>query len=439
MPINIFWMRRDLRLEDNAALYHALSSKFPVQIIFIFDTSILGQLSDSKDARVDFIFQEVANLNDSVKKYGSSIMLKYGNPLEVWESLLKEQQINEVYFNEDYEPKTRDRDNKIAKLLKSKGINFNSFKDHVVFHKNEICKADGTPYTVFTPYFNKWKQRINEGKINSFPSESNLSNLAKSTQESPLSLKDLGFEPSNQIFPDRAYQHRLAEYEKYRDYPAKDATSKIGLHLRFGTLSIRQALHVAVNENFDKWLSELAWRDFYSMILWHFPNIENQSFKEKFRFIKWLNNEKDFEKWCSGNTGYPLVDAGMRQLNATGYMHNRVRMVTASFLCKHLLIDWKWGEVYFASKLLDYDLASNVGGWQWAASTGNDAVPYFRIFNPQTQLEKFDPKLEYVKKWIPEYGTKKYAQPMVEHTFARNRALNAYVVGAGTTVSSTTS
>lgn len=425
-PYSIFWMRRDLRLKDNTALFNALNMGLPVRILFIFDTEILSKLTDKTDARVSFIYQELQILQNKLEKWESSILVEYGSPSEIFSRLVGNTNLQHVFYNEDYEPFTRKRDQQIDVLLKEHKVQVHRYKDHVVFHKHEIVKSDGTPYTVFTPYFTKWKHNLGEQGIKIFSSESLLGNLYKTKGDAIITLSEVGFKPTEKKFPSGNFANRIADYEKYRDYPAKDATSKIGVFLRFGTVSIREAVSTALALRAEKWLSELAWRDFYSMILWNFPNTENESFKEKFRFIKWRNNEEDFEKWCSGNTGYPLVDAGMRQLNATGYMHNRVRMVTASFLCKHLLIDWKWGEIYFASKLLDYDLASNVGGWQWAASTGNDAVPYFRIFNPQTQLEKFDPKLEYIKKWIPEYGTKKYAQPMVEHTFARTRALNAF-------------
>jgi len=315
---------------------------------------------------------------------------------------------------------------KIEDFLKQNNIAFHTFKDQVIFEKGEVKKADGTPYTVFTPYYKQWQLKLNEFYLKSYPTEKYFKNLYQSSGFDLPSLAQIGFSPSDAKFPSSNYQDKLDGYEKDRDFPAKNATTRLGMHLRFGTLSIRKVVSEALTQKADKWVSELAWREFYMMILWHFPHTVNSAFKPAYDQIKWKNNEKEFELWCKGETGYPLVDAGMKELNNTGFMHNRVRMVVASFLCKHLLIDWRWGEAYFAEKLLDYEQASNVGGWQWACGSGNDAAPYFRVFNPELQLKKFDPKMEYVFKWAPEYKQAIAPMPIVNHEFARKRVLEAY-------------
>ncbi|RYG08636.1 MAG: deoxyribodipyrimidine photo-lyase, partial [Chitinophagaceae bacterium] len=331
-----------------------------------------------------------------------------------------------VFTNRDYEPAAKERDIEIAKLFKDNEIDFQTSKDQVVFEKNEVVKADGNPYTVFTPYFKIWQQKLNDFYVKPYPTKKYFKNFLSLKSSAMPSLKSIGFEETTQKFPPLNFEKKLDSYEKRRDYPADDATTYIGLHLRFGTVSIRKAMATALKHKAYKWVSELAWRDFYMMILWHFPHTPTKAFKPAYDNIQWRNNEKEFEAWCSGETGYPLVDAGMKQINETGFMHNRVRMVVASFLCKHLLIDWRWGEAYFAEKLLDYEQASNVGGWQWACGSGNDAAPYFRVFNPELQLKKFDPKMEYVFKWAPEYKKAILPIPIVEHTFARDRVLKAY-------------
>lgn len=424
--ISICWLRRDLRLTDNAALYHALKSDYPVLLLFIFDKHILSKLPDPHDARVTFIFETLQELNTSLNKYGSSILIKYGTPEEAWAETLAAYTVKEVYTNHDYEPNAIERDEALAEYLASESIVFKTYKDQVIFEKSEVVKADGKPYTVFTPYFRQWQQKINEFYLKAYPIENYLKNLLPVQTANHISFEDIGFERSEQNFPGKNFTSILHAYEEKRDFPAEDATTHIGLHLRFGTISIREAARAAIKQKAEKWLSELAWRDFYMMILWHFPKTVNQAFKPAYDNIKWRNNEEDFEKWRTGNTGYPLVDAGMRQLNATGYMHNRVRMVVASFLTKHLLIDWRWGEAYFAEKLLDYEQASNIGGWQWACGCGNDAAPYFRVFNPELQAKKFDPENKYIDHWVPELKQQKHVQPIVEHAFARDRVLKVF-------------
>ncbi|GAB1462759.1 cryptochrome/photolyase family protein [Pedobacter sp.] len=424
--INICWLRRDLRLEDHAALYHALKVENPVLLVFIFDKNILNKLENKADARIDFIHQQLSKINEQLLKKGSSLLVKYDTPEKAWQEIIKDFDVATVYTNHDYEPYAKERDNEIAKLLKKAGIAFHTFKDQVIFEKDEVQKADGTPYTVFTPYYKQWQQKLNSFYLKSYPVNKYFKNLYQTKAFEFPTLKKIGFSASNTKFPAANFAAKLVSYEKDRDFPAKDATTHLGLHLRFGTVSIRKAASQALAQKADKWVSELAWREFYMMILWHFPHTTSKAFKPNYDHIQWRNNEKEFELWCKGETGYPLVDAGMRELNNTGFMHNRVRMVVASFLCKHLLIDWRWGEAYFAEKLLDYEQASNVGGWQWACGSGNDAAPYFRVFNPELQLKKFDPKMEYVFKWAPEYKKALLPVPIVAHEFARKRVLETY-------------
>lgn len=426
VPISICWLRRDLRLKDNAALYHALKGKHPVLVLFIFDKNILEKLENKNDARVTFIYKALEMLQAELKENNSSLLVKYDTPENAWQTILNEYDVKTVYTNHDYEPYAAKRDDSIAKYLSSQGIAFNTYKDHVIFEKSEVLKADGKPYTVFTPYYRVWQKKLNDFYVKSYPCEKYFNNFLSIGALNFPTIDDIGFELADQKFPTIDFEKKLNSYEKKRDYPAEDATTRIGIHLRFGTVSIRSAAKMAIEQKAEKWLAELAWREFYMMILWHFPHITNKAFKPAYDNIKWRNNEEEFKAWCTGKTGYPLVDAGMRQLNETGFMHNRVRMVVASFLCKHLLIDWRWGEAYFAAKLLDYELASNVGGWQWACGSGNDAAPYFRVFNPELQLKKFDPKMAYVFKWAPEYRLAIVPIPMVEHTFARDRILKEF-------------
>ena len=419
MTHTIFWFRRDLRLNDNTALFEALNKSNNVLPIFIFDEHILEELPKD-DPRVHFIYCTLQNINKQLKQYNSSLLIKKGKPVEVWKQLIHEFEIERVYINKDYEPYAITRDNQVAELLKENNINLFAYKDQVIFEESEVMKADGTPYTVFTPYKNRWLTLFDGLEIKS---KISFKNFYQSSYKFPVA-KELGILASNIQVKDFSLE-QIGKYEENRNFPAIDATSYLGPHLRFGTVSIRQIVS-SVYKISDVFLSELIWREFFVQILFHFPKVLNHNFRSKYDGINWINNEEDFEKWSQGNTGYPMVDAGMRQLNQTGYMHNRVRMVVAGFLCKHLLIDWRLGEAYFAQKLLDYELASNNGNWQWAAGTGCDAAPYFRVFNPTEQLKKFDANHVYVKRWIKELGTKEYPLPMIDHAFARNRAIEKY-------------
>lgn len=424
--VSIFWFRRDLRLFDNAGLSKALDSEFPVVPIFIFDSEILDKLEDKKDARVQFIHQELEKIKADLQKIGSDLDVRYGTPEKVWKELLSEYTIKEVFANRDYEPYARQRDKKIYDLLEKEKITFRAFKDQVIFDRAQVVKDDGDPYVVYTPYSKKWLEKLADADLESYDTEKHQKNFKKIESKKIPSLKAMGFEGFKFTYPSREVNiEKVKDYDKLRDYPAKDATSHLSLHLRFGTVSIRTLSRIAQKHN-KTWLNELIWRNFYQMIIWHFPDRIENAFKEKYDRIPWRDAEADFKKWCDGMTGYPIVDAGMRQLNTTGFMHNRLRMVTASFLTKHLLIDWRWGEAYFAEKLLDFDLASNNGGWQWAAGSGVDAAPYFRIFNPYLQTKKFDPDNKFIEEWISELDTKKYPEPMVDHKAARERALDTY-------------
>ncbi|CAH0994910.1 Deoxyribodipyrimidine photo-lyase [Emticicia aquatica] len=425
--IAIFWYRRDLRLDDNAGLYHALKSGYKVLPIFIFDTNILDMLENKKDQRVEFIHQALDDIQTKLVAFGSSLFVKYGNPTDIWQKIFSEFDIAEVYTNHDYEKYAIERDQAIGAMLNAKGIAFYTFKDQVIFEKKEILSGAGTPYTVFTPYSRKWKETLNDFYLKSYPNEAYFHNFIKTNPYPLPALEDIGFELTGFQFPKKDISEQLIHnYDEVRDFPSILGTSRLSVHLRFGTISVRKLAQVGVKLN-EKWLNELIWRDFYMNILFHFPHIsEGKSFRKEYDNIIWRNNEIEFGKWCEGKTGYPIVDAGMRELNATGFMHNRVRMITASFLIKHLLIDWRWGEAYFAEKLIDFDFSANNGGWQWASSSGCDAAPYFRIFNPTAQTQKFDPELKYIKKWIPELNSFDYPKPIVDHAFARERVLNAY-------------
>ncbi|MDC3195442.1 DNA photolyase family protein [Flavobacteriaceae bacterium] len=424
--ISIFWFRRDLRLHDNIALFNALKSGEKVLPIFIFDTSILDKLPKN-DARVSFIIKELRSMNEHLKSFDASIDVLHGKPIEVFESLIKKYQIASVFTNQDYEPYAIRRDQEILELLKSENINFNSFKDQVIFEKNEITKKDGNPYVVYTPYSKKWIEAYEQINHIHYSSEDLLSQLYTNSETKELTFEELGFEETNTPIKNYIFNSRIInEYEETRNFPALDNTSKLGPHLRFGTVSVRQMVSRAEEQENKTFLKELIWREFFMQILWHFPHTHKDSFKPKYDRIVWRNNEDDFKKWCNGTTGYPMVDAGMRQLNNTGFMHNRVRMLVGSFLCKHLLIDWRWGEAYFAEKLHDYEMSSNVGNWQWVAGTGVDASPYFRIFNPTSQIKKFDKDFSYIKKWVPDFQELTYPSPMVDHKFARERCLKTY-------------
>lgn len=421
----VFWFRRDLRIEDNAGLYAALTSGQKVLPIFIFDTEIIKKLPDN-DARIAIIHTALGQMTEAMKGNRCTVGMYLGTPKAVFDQLTQQYPIAKVVTNHDYEPYARDRDAAIKHLLDEKGIAFETHKDQVIFEKNEVTKDDGTPYRVYTPYSRKWIAHFTSEGIAYYPSEKELHQLAPINQPT-LRLSDLGFTPPSIPYPTYKIGERIIqEYEETRNFPALDNTSRIGAHLRFGTLSIRQMVAKAAKEENNTFLKELIWREFFMQILWHFPHTVDQSFKPQYDRIEWRNDEKEFEKWCKGETGYPFVDAGMRQLNATGFMHNRVRMLVGSFLCKHLLIDWRWGEAYFAEKLLDYEMSSNVGNWQWVAGCGVDAAPYFRIFNPTDQIKKFDKQHSYIKKWVPEYNELTYPKQMVDHKFARERCLATY-------------
>jgi deoxyribodipyrimidine photo-lyase len=426
--VNIIWFRRDLRLTDNAALYHALKSNQPVLPIFIFDRNILDQLDDKADRRVEFIHAALEEMQAQLVKLGSSLEVYYGFPENVYKDLLDKYQIEKVFTNHDYEPYALERETTIENLLKENGVSLHTFKDQVIFEKDEVTKDDGKPYTVFTPYSRKWKTRLTEFYLKPFPTEKYFNNFYQQEATVIPSLESMGFQRIDLPFPSKQLQDEIIKhYAEKRNFPSlENGTSKMGVHLRFGTVSIRALAKRALALN-ETYLNELIWRDFYHMILWHFPQVgKGKSFKPAYEMIDWRNNENEFQQWCDGMTGYPIVDAGMRELNATGFMHNRVRMITASFLTKHLLIDWRWGEAYFAQKLLDFDLAANNGGWQWASSSGCDAAPYFRVFNPALQTEKFDKDLKYIKKWVPEFQEFSYPKPIVQHELARKRVLEVY-------------
>lgn len=424
--VNIFWFRRDLRLDDNVGLYEALSGELPVLPIFIFDKDILDDLADKDDARLTFIHRQLQLIQNELGSKSSSLHTYYDQPKEVFVKLLNEFQIHSVYANEDYEPYALNRDLAVKELLSNSGVTLSLFKDQVIFAKDEVVKDDGNPYLVYTPYSKKWLSQLSEENLESKPSALYFDNWFSAKNGNLIQLKEMGFKESKTELPNsNLTDHTLAIYQDERDYPAKDSTSRLGVHLRFGTLSIRKVAQQARSIS-EVFLKELVWREFYMMILYHFPKVVENNFKSKYDSLVWRNDEADFEKWKQGKTGFPLVDAGMRQLNTTGFMHNRIRMLVASFLTKHLLIDWRWGEAYFARKLLDYELASNNGNWQWAAGTGVDAQPYFRIFNPHSQIKKFDPNQQYIKRWVPEYDSADYVEEIVKHKLARERALEAF-------------
>lgn len=425
--INIFWFRRDLRLDDNAGLFNALNSGTKMLPIFIFDKRILSSLEDKSDRRVAFIHRSVSAIQDRLVALGSSLEIFHSTPLEAFGLLADRFSIGHVFANHDYEPYPFERDRQVKNFLASKGIGFHTFKDQVIFEKTEVAKEDGSPYSVFTPYSKKWKSLCNDKSLAQYPSEDLLHRFVPRDPSPVPSLESMGFRPMNHHFPAmETHSTLLLNYATDRDFPGKPATSRLGVHLRFGTISIRKLAKQA-KANSEVFLNELIWREFYQAVLWNFPHVgRGESFKKEYDKISWRNNTEDFRKWCEGRTGYPLVDAGMRELNASGFMHNRVRMVTASFLSKHLLLDWRWGELYFAKKLLDFDMSANNGGWQWASGSGCDAAPYFRVFNPTLQTQKFDPNLDYVRTWVPELNGFSYPKPMVDHDLARKRALETY-------------
>ena len=425
--VNIFWFRRDLRLDDNAGLYHALRSGKPVVPIFIFDTDILDQLEDRSDRRVEFIHAALQEMQNTLIQLNSSLEVFHGTPLQVFKTLLTKYKIENVFTNHDYEPYAQERDGLVGALLNDSGANLHTYKDQVLLEKDEVLKDDGKPYTVFTPYSKKWKGVLTGFHLTPYPTVKYFNNFFNQPAQLTPSLQSMGFETVDLPFPSKALNEEIViKYGEQRNYPAIAGTSKLGVHLRFGTVSIRTIAKKSKDLS-ETYLNELIWRDFYHMILWHFPRVaKGLAFKPEYDGIEWRRDEGEFEQWCKGQTGYPIVDAGMRELNATGFMHNRVRMIVASFLTKHLLLDWRLGEAYFAQKLLDFDLAANNGGWQWAAGSGCDAAPYFRIFNPRLQTEKFDPQLAYIKKWVPEFMEFSYPKPLVGHELARKRCLEVY-------------
>ncbi len=428
--MNVFWFRRDLRLEDNCGLFHALSAKSgqPVLPIFIFDSRILSRLPRA-DARVEFIHAALAALEDELRARGSGLKVYHGDPVEVWPEIISRQKVTSIYCNEDYEPYAVERDRHVAKLIREAGGEFFAYKDQVIFAKGEVIKDNGDPYRVYTPYSKRWLSQVQPDHFKSYPSEKHVNGLAPLKGGDLPPLSELGFQPTGIPLPGKSVKKAIfTGYAKQRDSLFLDATSRLGVHLRFGTVSVRK-LARTVQPLSHVFLKELIWREFFMQILHHFPHSATMSFDPRYDKIKWRNDKKEFARWCEGRTGFPVVDAGMRELNQTGFMHNRARMITASFLTKHLLVDWRWGERYFAEKLLDFDLSANVGNWQWAAGSGCDAAPYFRVFNPYIQAKKFDPEGEYVKKWVPEIGSPAYPEPMVDHEQARRRALIVYKEG----------
>lgn len=447
MPkVNVFWFRRDLRLEDNAGLHAALKSDCPVLPLFIFDREILDDLEDKEDARVAFLHDTLSGMKQELEsEFGSTLLVRYGFPVEILKSLLQEYDIAAVYTNRDYEPYAKERDGLVEELLAQNNVSFYTFKDHVIFEAEEVTKKDGGTYTVFTPYSRTWRAKLEErmsvlenenaGAVEvsyyfkPYPVKEYAQHFIATDPIPMPSLAEMGFEPTTIDIPSATVSRGvIKDYNKTRNIPSIKGTSRLGIHFRFGTISIREKARRAQQLN-QTFLNELIWRDFYSQILDQHPHVASRSFRPKYDLIEWRNDPSDFQRWCAGKTGYPIVDAGMRELNATGYMHNRVRMITASFLTKHLLIDWRWGEAYFAKKLLDFDLSSNNGGWQWAAGSGTDAAPYFRVFNPYAQQKKFDKDFAYVKLWVPEFGTDNYPDPLVDHKAARERCLKVYKEG----------
>lgn len=428
--MNVFWFRRDLRLEDNVGLFHALNGDEKVLPVFIFDKNILSELPKD-DSRVTLIYELLEKINSKLKEHNTSLAVFHDDPLKAFSKIISENKISTVFTNHDYEPYARSRDKQLNQLFRENGIGFKTCKDQVIFEKNDIVKEDGTPYVVFTPYSKKWLVAFGQQQLAEYQSENLLSNAARHAYPFP-DLKSMGFEKSK--IKASGYDissNLIVHYEETRNFPALAQTSKLSQHLRFGSVSIRKIVTKAAQEKNSTFLKELIWREFFMQILWHFPETVTKSFRPKYDRIKWRNSETDFKKWCEGHTGYPIVDAGMRELNETGFMHNRVRMIVASFLCKHLLIDWRRGEAYFAEKLLDYEQSSNIGNWQWAAGSGVDAAPYFRIFNPAEQQKKFDRNFEYIKKWVAEFGTEKYPEPIVDHKEARERCLKVYKEAVG--------
>lgn len=425
-PNAIFWFRRDLRLADNAGLYHALKSGMQVIPIFIFDSDILSRLGNRTDRRVHFIHHALFELKADLEAHGASLTVIHGVPKDVIPRLAHDLDAKAIFANHDYEPYAMHRDQQVKELLAEQAVTFQTFKDQCIFEKGEVLKDDGLPYTVFTPYSKKWKTTLKDFHLKAYPTEKNLAGLRPMPPTPLPSLEEMGFNVTDLVIPPNEVENELLKkYHDTRNYPSVQGTSRLSVHLRFGTVSIRQLARKAALTN-ETFLNELIWRDFYMMILWHFPHVVNGAFRPQYDRINWESNADHFQAWCEGRTGYPIVDAGMRELNATGFMHNRVRMIVASFLTKHLLLDWRWGEAFFAEKLLDFDLSANNGGWQWAAGSGCDAAPYFRVFSPDAQTLKFDPDFRYIRKWVPEFQELTYPRPIVDHKWARERAIARY-------------
>ncbi len=461
----LVWLRRDLRLDDNAALYHALKSGAEVTTVFIFDTAILAPLPRA-DRRVEFIHGSVAALKDELQALGSDLLVRHGAADEEIVRMATEEGVSAVYCNHDYEPAAIARDERVAHALKANGIAFHTSKDQVVLERDEVLTGAGTMFTVFTPYSRAWRKVCDGFQLKAYPVRSYFDRFEKRTPEAMPSLTDIGFETTNlaslgiqagasgaaDLFQD--FLHRIHGYHDRRNFPGIKGVSYLSVHLRFGTISIRTLARTAMShggEGAETWVNELIWRDFYHQILWHRPDVVGHAFKKDLDTLAFSTDEAHFKAWCAGRTGFPIVDAAMRQLNETGYMHNRLRMIAASFLVKDLLIDWRWGEAYFAEKLIDFDLAANNGGWQWAASTGCDAQPYFRIFNPVSQSEKFDADGKFIRRYVPELAQldadsihapwlarpldlasagvrlgETYPAPIVDHAVQREKALKLF-------------
>lgn len=472
MSSALVWFRRDLRDFDHAALYHALKKHTKVFCAFIFDAEILDALPSHADRRVEFIHGSVVELDRSLHQRGGGLIVRHGKAQALIPALAARLGVAEVFTNRDYEPAAIARDEEVAECLRALGIGFVACKDQVVFEKDEVLTRSATPFSVFTPYKKAWLAALTDFHLKAYPVAKYARHLAPMPEgESIPSLADIGFEPTNLvevgIEPGMAggrkllddFLRRIDRYKARRDFPARKGVSYLSVHLRFGTVSIRELARLACargGEGAHTWLSELIWRDFYFQILWHHPRVVTHAFRPEYDRVQWDEAPALFEAWRDGRTGYPIIDAAMRQIAHSGYMHNRLRMVVASFLTKDLGIDWRWGEKYFADQLNDFDLAANNGGWQWAASTGCDAQPYFRIFNPLNQSEKFDPDGSFIRRYLPELAKvpdkfihapwtmppidqklagceigKDYPAPIVDHAQARARTLARFGVVKG--------